>query len=334
MKSENEHIELLISKKLSGHATGEEAAELEYLTSLDPEIRKLYETSQRAWMNAHYPFTPAAIKADREKIKEKIIQKLSIPAKRSVYSRVLYRAAAGLAVPLLIAGGWYWGSHSSSSSEQTMSAITAPQGQIAECVLADGTHVWLNSASTIRYDPALTGKKRVVHLDGEAYFKVAKMPDRPFIVNTAEMQVKVLGTSFNVRAYSEEDQTLAILEEGSIELQFEHSKGISPVKLTPGECASFQKSEEKLLVENTETYLHTAWRDGKYIFKDADLKTIIRQLEKLYDIHIHLNNNSLNNSRFRGIFEYKKQNVFDALETIERITSLKYRMEGRDIWLE
>jgi transmembrane sensor len=333
MEPENEHIEILISKRLSDHATAEEVAELERLTALDPKIRKLYDASQRAWINTHYPFTPEDIKADRERVKEKIIQKLSITLKKKDHFRLLYRVAAMIAIPLLLAAGWYWGTRSSSSSGQMISTVTAPKGQIAECILADGTYVWLNSGTTIRYDPALTGKKRVVNLDGEAYFKVAKMQGRPFIVNTAELQVKVLGTSFNVRAYSDEDQTTTILEEGSIELGFKNSPAQAPVKLTPGECASFQITGKKLLIEKTDTYLHTAWRDGKYIFKDADIKTIIRQLEKLYDIRIHLKNNSMEHLRFRGIFEHK-QNIFDALETIERTTSLKYRMNGRDIWLE
>ncbi len=334
MEPENEHIEILISKKLSGHATTEEAAELERLIRIDPKNRKLYDASQRVWNKTHYPFSPADIEADRKKIKEKIIQKLSVTLRKKDRLRLLYRAAAIIAIPLLLAAGWYLGTRSSSSSVQMISTITAPEGQIAECVLADGTQVWLNSGTTIQYDPAMAGKKRVINLEGEAYFKVAKMQDRPFIVNTAELQVKVLGTSFNVRAYSDEDQITTVLDEGSIELGFKNSSERAPVKLTPGERASFQIAGKKLLVEKTDTYLYTAWRDGKYIFKDADLQTIIRELEKLYDIRIHLKNNSLKHRRFRGIFEYRKQNIFDALETIERTTSLKYRMDGRDIWLE
>ncbi len=333
MEPESEQTEILISRRLSGHATAEDLAELEHIMTLDPAIRKLFEETRRAWIKSRYPFTPEEIKADREKTKEKIIHTLSVAIKEKRHYRLFYRAAAILAIPLLIAAGWYLGTRSSAPSRQITSTITAPKGQIAECVLADGTQVWLNSGTTIRYDPAFTGKNRIVRLDGEAYFKVSKIRDRPFIVHTAELQVKVLGTSFNVRAYSDEEQTATTLEEGSVELAFKHSPGQAPVKLTPGEYASFQIAGRKLQIEKTDTYLHTAWRDGKYIFKDADLETIIRQLEKVYDVRIHLKNDGTKQQRFRGIFEYK-QNIFDALETIERTTSLNYRMDGRDIWLE
>ncbi|MDD4193372.1 MAG: FecR domain-containing protein, partial [Mangrovibacterium sp.] len=308
-------------------------AELEHIMTLDPAIRKLFEETRRAWINSRYPFTPEEIKADREKMKEKIIRALSVAIKKKQHYRLLYRAAAVLAIPLLMAAGWYLGTRPSSPSGQITSTITAPKGQIAECVLADGTQVWLNLGTTIHYDPSLTGKNRIVNLEGEAYFKVAKMPDRPFIVNTSELQVKVLGTSFNVRAYSDEEQTATTLEEGSIELGFKRLPGHAPIKLTPGECASFHIAAKKLQIEKTDTYLNTAWRDGKYIFKDADLETIVLQLEKAYDVRIHLKNDAVEHQRFRGIFEYK-QNIFDALETIERTTSLNYRMDGRDIWLE
>lgn len=333
MEPENEHIEILISKKLSGHATTEEQAALEHVMTLDPKIRELYKQSQYAWINSHYPLTPEEIKSDREKTKEKIIHTLSVALTQKDRFRLLYRAAAILAIPLLLVAGWYLGNRSSSPSPQMISTITAPKGQIAECILADGTRVWLNSGTSIHYDPAFTGRNRIVNLDGEAYFKVAKMRDRPFVVKTPEVHVKVLGTSFNVRAYSDEDQTETTLEEGNIELDFKHSPGQAPVKLTPGECASFQIAAKRLQIEKTDTYLRTAWREGKYIFKDADLETIIRQLEKLYDVRIHLKNTDMEHQRFRGIFGYK-QNIFDALETIERTTSLKYRINGRDIWLE
>jgi ferric-dicitrate binding protein FerR (iron transport regulator) len=88
-----------------------------------------------------------------------------------------------------------------------------------------------------------------------------------------------------------------------------------------------------LTLGKVETYLHTAWKDGKYVFKDADLKTIIAELERLYDVRIHLQNDSLMQLHFRGMFEYD-QNIFSALEALERTTNMKYRMEGRDIWLQ
>jgi len=332
MESENNHIDLLISKKLSGQATPEELTELETWLNRDRENQKLFEKSRQIWVNSRNPFSLEEIQKDHQKIQEQIIHRLSFSQKKNRF-RMFYRVAAILVIPLLLAAGWYWGKQTTSFTPHEFCEVTAPKGQIAECVLSDGTHVWLNAETTIQYDPTLAGKNRMVNLKGEAYFKVTKKQHRPFIVNTPEMQVKVFGTSFNVRAYPEENKTETTLEEGKVELRFKTLSKQSPVKLKPGEYAVYQPATGNLQVEHTDTYLHTAWRDGKYIFKDADLKTIVLHLERLYDVRIHLKNETMGQLRFRGMFEYD-QNIFDALETIERTTSLKYRMDGRDIWLE
>ena len=95
----------------------------------------------------------------------------------------------------------------------------------------------------------------------------------------------------------------------------------------------FNHSSQKLSVNNVDTYLLTAWKDGKYVFKDAELKDIIAELERLYDVKFHIQNDSLLHMHFRGMFEYD-QNIFSALETLETTTNMKYKMEGRQIWLQ
>jgi ferric-dicitrate binding protein FerR (iron transport regulator) len=142
----------------------------------------------------------------------------------------------------------------------------------------------------------------------------------------------VLGTIFNLKAYSGENKVETTLEEGRVVFSLNGSV-TKPVELKPGEQVVYNISEKKITVEQVETYLHTAWKDGKFVFKDADLQAIIRELEKLYDVRIHLENDSLLKLRFRGMFEYE-ENIFSALETLERTTNIKYRMTGRDIWLK
>ncbi|HKJ43338.1 MAG TPA: FecR domain-containing protein, partial [Sunxiuqinia sp.] len=197
----------------------------------------------------------------------------------------------------------------------------------------DGTKVWLNAGSTISYNPMLSGKNRLVSLKGEAYFEVTKNPQRPFIVDTKKLQVKVLGTHFNVKAYPEDKTTETTLEEGSVELKLKEYPNQAPVKLKPGEHAVFESHKKDIKIEKTDTYLLTAWRDRKFVFKDATLKQIIEQLEKFYNVRIHLKDASMEQIRFRGMFSYD-QNIFDALEAIEQTTKLKYKMNGRDIWLQ
>jgi len=330
MEQELNHIDILIGNYLSGESTPTEKQELMDWIAQSPENKKHFDENQRIWEKSHSYFSTADVVADQLKIKDRIIQQLANQPKTISLSQWIYRVAAILALPIMLAIGWYAGS--GSSRETSMCEVTAPKGQISKCVLADGTQIWLNAGSTLKYEPTLSGKIREVKLDGEAYFKVAKNKHKPFVVTTKYAQVKVLGTVFNLKAYSDDNHVETTLEEGSVEFSLNGSAA-KPVELKPGEQVVFNTSDQKLTMSKVETYLHTAWKDGKYVFKDADLKTIITELERLYDVRIHLENDSLKQLHFRGMFEYE-QNIFSALENLERTTNMKYRMDGRDIWLK
>ena len=331
MESENNHIEILIGKKLSNEITENELTELENWINLDRKNQKLFEESNQFWQSNHQLFSSEEILKDKTKVNDQIRFQVHKKQKK-VQLLFFYRIAAVLAIPFFLAIGWYAGTHNAGFSKDLLCEVTTPKGQIAECVLVDGTKVWLNTGSTIQYNPTLWGENRVIKLTGEAYFKVTENQHKPFIVETQDVQVKVLGTSFNVKAYPDERNTETTLEEGRIQLSVNDFPEQTPVELNPGDHAVYQTDNKKLNIEKTDTYLLTAWRNGKYIFKDADLKTIVQQLEKLYDVHIYLKNEKMEQLRFRGMFEYNK-NILDALETIERSTSLKYQMNGRNIWI-
>lgn len=331
MQNEHDQIDLIIANYLSGEASETEKEELFRWMEESPANKRFFEENQRIWEKSHTYFSASEIDSDRKKIKNQIIHQLSKPGKRVGLSVWIYRVAAILALPVMLGIGWYLGS-GRSGSETAMCEVTTPKGQISKCVLADGTQIWLNAGTTIKYDPSLKGNFREVKLDGEAYFKVSKNKHKPFVVTTKYAQIKVLGTVFNLKAYSDDNKVETTLEEGSVEFSMNGSSA-KPVELKPGEQIVFNSSENKLTMGKVETYLHTAWKDGKYVFKDADLRTIIAELERLYDVRIHLQNDSLLQLHFRGMFEYE-QNIFSALETLERTTNMKYRMDGRDIWLQ
>ncbi len=331
MENDHNHTDLLISGYLSGEADQTENNELIHWISESPANKRIFEESRRIWEKSQTYLAASEIGSDREKIKDQIIQQLSKSSKTVSLSVWFYRVAAILALPIMLGIGWYLGSDGK-NSETAMCEVTAPKGQISKCVLADGTQVWLNAGSTLKYDPALKGNFREVSLDGEAYFKVSKNKHKPFVVTTVHAQIKVLGTVFNLKAYSGDNNLETTLEEGSIEFSLNGS-ATKPVELKPGEQLVYKISEKKITLGKVETYLHTAWKDGKFVFKDADLKTIISELEKLYDVRIHLQNDSLLKLHFRGMFEYE-QNIFSALEALEQTTNMKYKMNGRDIWLQ
>lgn len=331
MQNEHNDIDLLIASYLSGEANQAEKDELHHWIGESAANKRLFEETQRIWAKSQTYFPASQIRSDREKIKDQIIRQTSSTTKTATFPLWIYRVAAVLTLPIMLGIGWYLGS-TKISNETQLCEVTAPKGQISKCVLADGTEVWLNAGSTIKYDPSLTGNSREVLLDGEAYFKVSKNKHKSFVVSTKHAQVKVLGTIFNLKAYSGENKVETTLEEGSIVFSLNES-ATKPVELKPGEQLAYNVSEKTITLGKVETYLHTAWKDGKFVFKDADLKAIITELERLYDVRIHLENEKLLQTRFRGMFEYE-QNIFSALEALEQTTNMKYRMNGRDIWLK
>lgn len=331
MENEINHIDLLMASYLSGEATETEKAELsEWLESLSANKKRFVEY-QQIWTKSQTYFPSGEILSDQLKLKDQLIHQLSIRKPAQSLSFWIYRVAAILALPLMLGIGWYWG-NSETSENSTLCEVSTPKGHISKCVLADGTEVWLNAGSTLRYPSTMNGNLREVNLDGEAYFKVSKNKHKPFVVNTQLAQVKVLGTVFNLKAYSSDKNVETTLEEGSVEFKLNNNPK-NPIELKPGEQVIFNKSDQKLAVNKVDTYLHTAWKDGKYVFKDAELKDIITELERLYDVKFHVQNDSLLHMHFRGMFEYD-QNIFSALERLELTTNMKYKMDGRQIWLK
>lgn len=330
MENNPEYIELLISLVLSGEAKPSQKEELDRWINESPRNKQTFDENKRIWDNSPAYFPKEEILSDFGKIK---VQINSIkPTKVVGLSFWLTRIAAILALPIMLSIGWYWGSKQNNIETQTCE-VTAPKGQISKCVLADGTQVWLNAGSTIKYEPTLKGSSRNVMLDGEAYFIVSKNKHKPFIVSTKHARIKVLGTVFNLKAYSGDNKVETTLEEGSVEFSVVNGSSSKPIELKPGEQVVYSISENKTVCTEVETYLHTAWKDGKYVFKDAELKDIITELERLYDVKFHVQNDSLLHMHFRGMFEYD-QNIFSALERLELTTNMKYKMEGRQIWLQ
>ena len=169
-------------------------------------------------------------------------------------------------------------------------------------------------------------------LTGEGYFMVRKDAKKPFFVITPQATVKVLGTTFNMKAFPGEEHITTTLEEGSIEF-YTAKTGETPFRLRPGEQAIYHISEGKVTIDQVDPSRYSAWRSEKFLFRDADLITIIAELERLFDIKIHVKNPQLEKLRFRGMFSYD-QDLLDAFETLRRSVKLSYTIKDREVWLE
>jgi transmembrane sensor len=160
--------------------------------------------------------------------------------------------------------------------------ISTPRGGQYQLILPDGSKVWLNSSSSLRFPTVFTGKQRCVELSGEGYFEIAKNAAMPFSVKVNELQIRVLGTHFNTMAYPDEKTINTTLLEGVVEV----SSGDLSKQLTPGQQAAFNNAGHQLAVGQGDIQKAVAWKNGLFEFDHTDLATIMRQLARWYDMEV------------------------------------------------
>ena len=159
--------------------------------------------------------------------------------------------------------------------------ISTPKGGQYQIVLADGSKVWLNAASSLRFPTSFPGKERNVELTGEGYFEIAKNASKPFHVKVSDMEVEVLGTHFNVNAYEDEAEIKTTLLEGAVKINTGNATGV----LKPGQQAQVNKRKD-IKVVNADVDQAVAWKNGKFQFNDASIETIMKQVARWYDAEI------------------------------------------------
>lgn len=198
--------------------------------------------------------------------------------------------------------------------------LQIPRGGEYFLTLADGTEVWLNAETEIRYPVQFTGDKRVVYLDGEAYFTVAPDKKKPFTVVSTHASVSVLGTQFNFRAYPDEQDVQTTLVSGSVIMQSEKYK--QQIKLVPGEQGVLEKRSANLTKQEVNTYLYTAWKDGRFAFRDARLEDLFNILARWYDLSIFYQSPEAKDIRFTGDLNKTDdfKSILKIIEQNERVT--------------
>lgn len=205
----------------------------------------------------------------------------------------------------------------------TYNTITTPRGGQYNVILADGTEVWLNAASSLKFPTSFTGKEREVELTGEAYFEVAKNKAMPFHVTAAGQTVEVLGTHFNVNAYTDENGIKTTLLEGSVKV----SKAGLQVVIKPGQQALFNNSAVNV-TDGVDIDEVMAWKNGKFYFNNADIQTVMRQVSRWYNVDIEYAG-KIPEDHFTGKFS-KNMTAANALKVLE-FTGVNFKIEGRKI---
>jgi transmembrane sensor len=211
------------------------------------------------------------------------------------------------------------------SNEIEYNTITTPRGGQYQLQLPDGSRVWINAASSLRFPTAFTGNERRVEINGEAYFEVAKNKSMPFIVKANDAEVQVLGTHFNVMAYDEEDVVNTTLLEGAV--KFVSGDKISILK--PGEQSQLSKNGQLKLVNDVDVDQVVAWKNGLFVFDNSELGTVMRQLSRWYDIDVVYRTKNVTTS-FVGEIP-RTSSLSDVLKVIELTSKLHFEILGKKV---
>ncbi len=216
----------------------------------------------------------------------------------------------------------------SGSTSVQMNTMSTPRGGKYKVRLPDGTEVMLNATSSITYPAIFSGNERRVTITGEAYFEVAKNAQRPFIVNVdGRMQIRVLGTHFNVNSYKNEEGIQTTLVEGKVQV----TGGNKSVLLNPGEQSDLKEGQlKKSAITDIEKVI--AWKNNRFVFDGDKLTSIMRQLERWYDVDIIIEGNQPD-ELFSGILSRNK-NVSEVFKMLQTAADIQYRIEGKKIFVK
>ena len=367
---------ILLSKKIAGEATGDELEELQQLISDNPEWKTTMENLRELWSSK-----PVIVDTDKKqkiedaylvhinRLKEKgadfkentelavhdVEINLTAVKKPFYKSWITYAAAAVFIVaviflyPLIADTGK---TNEVASPIRPFNEITINPGSRTKVQLPDGSQVWVNSGSHLTYEGNFKGNTREVQLDGEAYFDVAKDASRPFIVHTSGIDIKVLGTAFNVKAYKTEATIEATLIHGSIEVINKSQPGSAKIMLKPHEKLVYNKyvikdikdykADIKPVADSFSIIIkplgkniadndivETAWVYNKLIFEDERFADLALKMERWYNVKISIENEKLKDYRISGTFV--NETAEEAVKALQLLVPFSYSIKNNEV---
>lgn len=261
-------------------------------------------------------------KADTEKNWNIVSNRIRKDRYKTKFLYFMRNAAAILLLPvLLLAGVWYFKANEDVPVQQI--EVSSAYGLITRTVLPDGTEVWLNSGSKLIYPQTFTSDKRVVHLLGEAYFKVSSDKSNRFdVIMDNELVVSAYGTEFNINAYQEDKSIDVTLVKGNIEVA-KMDQSVSK-DIIPGQHVSYTKDDRSMKVEEANLAVNTGWIEGKIIFRRANMTQVVQRLSRHFNVDIRLEGKELYVYEYSATF--KTETLSEILRLLEKTAPIAYTM--------
>ena len=343
-------------------ASKEDVQLLEDWISSDSEHNSYFEQIRDTWNSIE-----VERELDEKRVKDdlkSVIDRIEVEAEsnkifksktRILNSSWFYKAAAVFIVGFAASWFVFKGPKSIKTGETVYNVIETPKGSSTTINLPDGSKIWLNAESKLRYPQNFTKNTRAVYLEGEAFFEVAKDKDRQFLVRTSDLIVKVFGTRFNVKSYPDENAVETTLVEGSISIQKNSMNGKvigKEIKMEPNQRIVLYKAQENsaptegqakktdnvperkaklVLSKRIDTDRFTSWKDGQLIIKSEPMIKLAVTLERRYNVKIHFEDEEIKQFRFTGTIE--NETIEQVMAAIKLAASIDYRIEEREIWI-
>lgn len=317
--NQHKYVDELIVKYLLKEAKDEEIQELSRWIDEDKEHLSYFLKMKNLWDITHPAFEPKTIHPQKQlsqlldTIKEK--QKNN---RLTIFMRNCQRIAAFISIPLLLSTCYLWYLHSEDPINHARQELSILHGTRTKTVLPDGSIVWMNGGSTLRYSLSFEGKWRDVELEGEGYFQVAPDKKRPFIVRTPHLNIEALGTEFNVCSYDTDSLTQVTLVTGSVRVSSQ--SGQSLMKPNEHLVYNHQNRDHQLYLGNPDKWC--SWKQGELVFRNELLPDIFKRLGQIYNINFQLDEES---KKLICHATFKDESLDRILSLLKKTMSVEYQ---------
>jgi ferric-dicitrate binding protein FerR (iron transport regulator) len=356
-----EELIYLIIKRLTNTIDSEESALLQQWIENSPENHRIFDEVSDIWLAsaAHRDNDFDSSEALRKvKLRLEKVNPQTEPKKKLLHAGVFLKVAAFALILISVSIFSYYAGISKNKPKEDFTFIEAPLGSRTRVSLPDGTKVWLNGGSNLKFANTFNKSNRSVTITGEGYFDVTHNKNLPFVVNTREIRIKVLGTAFNIKAYPDEGLVETTLERGSLAIEKVTSGGpVQQTVLEPNQRATFVKNEGKvylsdidkkatgekpeeyrepvkeqlLISKKIDTHVFTSWKDDKLVFRNEPFESLTIKLERWYGMSIVIEDEEIKKYHFNGTFE--KETIHDVLNIIHFTLPINYTVNHDQIFI-
>lgn len=331
MKNRTDEFEKLILDYLKGSSTSEDIQKLGSLLEEEQSCREMYHDLTRAYALVSASWFERRKQRNLEQLRDTLNFRSS--GKATLSRRIRIWSSAAIFTLLIGLGSYFLYLYDASRPmpmETSYCQVKTLRGNTSKLLLPDGTVAYLDGNTTLKYDASLQHKaKREVFLTGEAYFEVSSNPDKPFIVHTGELNIRVLGTVFNVTAYPDNPDIKVSLAKGSVKVSIV-SEAKQEVILAPNEQAVYNKDHKQLSIRKIDAAVHPAWTTGRLVFVNERLYDILKRIEKKYDIQILSRSQKIYNEYYSGNID-SSLTLDEILSYIDVDNKFTWQKKGKTI---